>query len=470
MRERNLVNLAIVLVLAVISLVFVLPFNKPDFIKSIAFWQDPRARDLQIKQGLDLKGGLQVLLASSQENGATVTQDQMATARQIIENRVNGLGVAEPLVQLQGTDRILVELPGVTDKQLAIDLIKSTGQLEFVNAQTPLQDGTTISTSYQVARALEYPETLPPGNAQPISATQGISVPGQLYKTSFTGAILQDAQTRFDSAQGFVVNFRIRPESQDAFSQFTSSHIGAPMCIVLDHKVLSCPIIRAVLRDGGLISGNFTNESANNLALTLNYGSLPVAMKIETTRDIGATLGSDSIRRSLIAGIIAFVVMCIFLILYYRLPGVIGALSLLFFTLATLALFVLFPITMTLPGIAGFVLSIATAADANILVFERFKEELRAGRTVRAAVEAAFQRAWPSIRDSNMSTLLTCLILFIFGGSFGASAVRGFALNLAIGIGMSLFSAMFVSRTLMRLAFGNQPNEATEQRRAILGV
>ncbi len=468
MRERNLANLAIVLVLTVISLVFVLPFNKPDFIKSIAFWQDPRARDLQIKQGLDLKGGLQVLLASSQENGATVTQDQMATARQIIENRINGLGVAEPLVQLQGTDRILVELPGVTDKQLAIDLIKSTGQLEFVNAQTPLQDGTTISTSYQVARALEYPETSI--GSQPISATQGISVPGQLYKTSCTGEILLDAQTRFESAQGFVVNFRIRPAAQDAFSQFTGSHVGAPMCIVLDHKVLSCPIIRAVLRDGGLISGNFTNESANNLALTLNYGSLPVAMKIETTRDIGATLGSDSIRRSLIAGIIAFVVMCIFLILYYRLPGVIGALSLLFFTLATLALFVLIPITMTLPGIAGFVLSIATAADANILVFERFKEELRAGRTVRAAVEAAFQRAWPSIRDSNVSTLLTCLILFIFGGSFGASAVRGFALNLAIGIGMSLFSAMFVSRTLMRIAFGNQPSEATEQRRAILGV
>lgn len=187
------------------------------------------------------------------------------------------------------------------------------------------------------------------------------------------------------------------------------------MCIVLDHIVLSCPRIQAVLREGGLISGQFTRESANNLALTLNYGSLPVAMKIKTTRDIGATLGTDSIRRSLIAGAIAFVVMCIFSVLYYRLPGVIGALSLLFFTFATLALFVLIPITMTLPGIAGFVLSIATAADANILVFERFKESLRAGRTVRAAVEAAFNRAWPSIRDSNMSTLLTCFILFVFG-------------------------------------------------------
>lgn len=468
MRERNLVNLVIVIVLAVISLVFVLPFNKPDFIKSLAFWQDARARDLQIKQGLDLKGGLQVLLASNMENGAIVTPVQMENARRIIENRVNGLGVAEPLVQVQGTDRILVELPGVTDKQLAIDLIKSTGQLEFVDSGTAFQDGTVISTSYQVASALMYPSTSV--GAQPISATAGISVPGRLYNTAFTGEVLQDAQSNFDNAQGFVINFRIRPASQDAFGQFTGSRIGQPMCIVLDHIVLSCPTIRAVLREGGLISGNFDRESANNLALTLSYGSLPVAMKIETTRDIGATLGSESIRRSLVAGIIAFVVMCVFLILYYRLPGVIGAVSLLFFTLATLAIFILWPITMTLPGIAGFVLSIATAADANILVFERFKEELRAGRTVRAAVEAGFQRAWPSIRDSNISTLLTCLILFIFGGSFGASAVRGFALNLAIGLGMSLFSAMFVTRTLMRTVFSNQSNEATEQRRAILGV
>lgn len=468
MRERNLVNLVIVIILMVLSLVFVLPFNKPDFIKSVAFWQDPRARDLQIKQGLDLKGGLQVLLASNMEDGSTVTADQMSTARSIIENRVNGLGVAEPLVQVQGSDRILVELPGVTDKQLAIDLIKSTGQLEFVDAGEFLQDGTVISTSYQVARAMMFPETS--AGAQPISATAGISVPGRLYNTAFSGEVLQDATTGFDNAQGFVVNFRIRPAAQNAFGQFTSSRIGQPMCIVLDHIVLSCPRIQAVLRDGGLISGQFNRESAGNLALTLNYGSLPVAMKIETTRDIGATLGTDSIRRSLIAGAIAFVVMGIFLILYYRLPGVIGALSLLFFTFSTLALFVLIPITMTLPGIAGFVLSIATAADANILVFERFKEELRAGRTVRSAVEMAFNRAWPSIRDSNMSTLLTCFILFVFGGTFGASAVRGFALNLAIGIGMSLFSAMFVTRTLMRTAFGNQPNEATEQRKALLGV
>ena len=468
MRERNLVNLAIVLVLTVISLVFVLPFNKPDFIKSIAFWQDPRARDLQIKQGLDLKGGLQVLLASNMENGTAVTAEQIENARRIIESRINGLGVSEPLVQVQGTDRILVELPGVTDKELAIDLIKSTGQLEFVDAGATLQDGTVVSTSYQVAQALMYPQTTL--GSQPISATAGISVPGRLYNTAFTGEVLQDARSSLDSAQGYVVNFRIRPAAQDAFGQFTGSRIGQPMCIVLDHIVLSCPTIRAVLRDGGLISGNYDRESANNLALTLSYGSLPVAMKIETTRDIGATLGSDSIRRSIIAGGIAFAVMCIFLILYYRLPGVMGALSLLFFTLSTLALFVLIPITMTLPGIAGFVLSIATAADANILVFERFKEEVRAGRSVRAAVEAAFQRAWPSIRDSNMSTLLTCLILFIFGGTFGASAVRGFALNLAIGIGMSLFSAMFVTRTLMRTAFGNQPSEATDQRRALLGV
>ena len=204
----------------------------------------------------------------------------------------------------------------------------------------------------------------------------------------------------------------------------------------------------------------------------MSYGSLPVPLKLETTRDIGATLGADSIRRSLIAGAIALVAMAIFMVLYYRLPGVLSVVSLLFFTLFSLAIFVLLPVTLTLPGIAGFVLSIATAVDANILIFERFKEELRGGRTLRGAVEAAFSRAWPSIRDSNISTLLVCFILFFFGNTFGASAVKGFAITLIIGILVSLFSAMFVTRTLMRLTFSGaeQTEEAVEARRALLGV
>ncbi len=234
--------------------------------------------------------------------------------------------------------------------------------------------------------------------------------------------------------------------------------------------MLSCPRIQAVLSDGGSITGNFTLEGARQLALILSYGSLPVPLKLETTRDIGATLGADSIRQSLIAGIIALIALSVFMVIYYRLPGVLSVISLLFFTVFTLAIFVLLPVTLTLPGIAGFILSIATAVDANILVFERFKEELRAGRTLRGGVEAAFQRAWPSIRDSNVSTLLVCGILFFFGNTFGASAVKGFAITLAIGIGVSLFTAMFVTRTLMRLTFSESTTEAVQQRKALLGV
>ncbi len=468
MRERNLINLTIIILLAVLSAVIVAPIQKPDFVKNIAFWQDDRARDLQIKQGLDLKGGLQVLMSTELPAGTTVTADQMETARQIIENRVNGLGVTEPVVQTQGEDRILIELPGITNRELALDLIKQTGQLEFVDGgSNPPASGTKISTTFQTSRALLYPQTTPGGN--PISATTPISGV-RVLQTAFTGEIIATAKAGLSQVGQNLVDFTIRVAAQSPFGEYTSSRIGQTMCIVLDHEVLSCPVIRANLSTGGQISGNYDREEANKLALTLSYGSLPVPLKIETTRDVGATLGAESIRRSVIAGVIGLLVLLVFMMLYYRVPGVIAAASIVFFTLVSLALFVLIPITLTLPGIAGFVLSIATAADANILVLERFKEELRSGRTIRASVEAAFQRAWPSIRDSNISTLLTCIILLFFGNTFGASAVRGFALNLILGILLSMFSAMFVTRTFMRLAFFNQPSEATEQRKALLGV
>jgi protein-export membrane protein SecD len=417
---------------------------------------------------LDLKGGLQVLMSTELPEGTTIAPDQLETARQIIENRVNGLGLTEPVVQTQGEDRILIELPGITNRELALDLIKQTGQLEFVDGGTqPPSDGSRISTTYQTSRALLYPQTTSGG--QPISATVPVSGV-RVLQTAFTGEIIATARAGLSQLGQYVVDFTIRAGSQSPFGEYTASRVGQSMCIVLDHVVLSCPVIRDNLREGGQISGNFNNESANNLALTLSYGSLPVPLKIETTRDVGATLGAESIRRSQIAGAIGLIVLLLFVILYYRVPGVIAAASLIFFTVSSLALFVLIPITLTLPGIAGFVLSIATAADANILVLERFKEELRSGRTIRASVEAAFQRAWPSIRDSNISTIITCVILLFFGNTFGASAVRGFALNLILGIVLSMFSAMFVTRTLMRLAFFNQPSEATEQRKALLGV
>jgi protein-export membrane protein SecD len=469
MRQNTFVKLLIILVLLAISVYIVIPVPKPDFVKSLVFWQEARGRDLQIKQGLDLKGGLQVLLASNLPGGVQPTAEQMESARRIIEDRVNGLGVSEPIIQLQGEDRILIELPGVTDRNLAIDLIKQTGQLEFVDAGfNPLPDGTPISTTYSLYGGLLFPQTSPTG--KPISETLNAQATGRVYDTAFTGEILQSATPGLDNLGRHIVSFAIKPQFQGDFQRYTSEKLNQAMCIVLDQRVISCPTIRAVLSADGTISGSFTRESATNLALVLSYGSLPVPLTIETTRDIGATLGADSIRRSLIAGVIALIAMVAFMIARYRLPGALSAASLVFFMMASLALFVLIPVTLTLPGIAGFLLSVAAAVDANVLIFERFREELRGGRTMRGAVEAAFQRAWPSIRDANISTLITCAILFVFGNTFGASAVRGFAITLSLGILVSLFSAMFVTRTLMRLTFSEQAETIEARRTALLGV
>jgi preprotein translocase subunit SecD len=307
-------------------------------------------------------------------------------------------------------------------------------------------------------------------NGRPISEVLSARAGTMVLPTAFTGEVLQSATPALDQVGQNIVQFAIKPQFQTPFGSYTSAKIGQAMCIVLDQRVISCPTIQAALPDGGMITGQFTREAASNLALVLNYGSLPVPLTLETTRDIGATLGADSIRRSLIAGVIAFLALSIFMILYYRLPGVLAVGSLICFTLISLAVFILLPVTLTLPGIAGFILSIASAVDANILIFERFKEELRGGRTLRGAVETAFQRAWPSIRDSNLSTLITCAILFLFGNTFGASAVKGFAITLALGIVVSLFSAMFVTRTLMRLAFSESSTEAIQSHKALLGV
>jgi preprotein translocase subunit SecD len=464
MRQGNLVRLVIIIVLALLSAYVVAPFSKPQAITNLAFWQAERGRDLQVKQGLDLKGGLQVLLGTKLPEGQTATAEQMEVVRQVVEQRVNGLGVAEPLVQIQNQDKILVELPGVTDRATAIDLIKQTGQLEFVDAgRNAPPAGSTISTTFSTARQLEYPNTSP--GAAPIA---GEPPPG-IYRTAFTGEILQSADTGRQNVQN-VVQFVIRPSFVSDFTTFTGSRIGQQMCIVLDRVVLSCPVIQSQLNGQGIITGNFTPQSAAQLALTLSYGSLPVPLQLETTRDVGATLGAESVRRSVIAFAIALVALAIFMIAYYRLPGILSVLALGFFTLTSLAVFVLLPVVLTLPGIAGFVLSVATAVDANVLTFERFKEELRGGRTLRAAVEASFLRAWPSIRDSNMAALITCVVLWFFGGAFGASSVRGFAITLGLGILMSLFSAVFVTRTLMRLSFSEKPANYVAESKAALGL
>jgi preprotein translocase subunit SecD len=267
-----------------------------------------------------------------------------------------------------------------------------------------------------------------------------------------TGAAIDTVAVQVGQAGGYVVAFKLTSEGSRIFSAFTSAHIGDILAIVLDKKVISAPSINSAITEGeGVIEGNFTQEEADTLTVQLLYGSLPVPLKVVETRTVGATLGADSLNKSLLAGAIGFAIVILFMILYYRLPGVVAAVAIILYALITFALFRLIPVTLTLPGIAGLMLSTGSALDANILIFERLKEELRAGRALGQAVDLAWKRAWPSIRDANIATLITSAILFWFGSSFGATIVKGFSFTLAVGVIVSLFSAIIVTRTFLAL-------------------
>lgn len=415
-----------------------------------------------VHEGLDLQGGLQVLLEADVPNCNTVELEAMQAAQTIVERRVNALGLTEPLVQRQGTCRIVVELPGVTDSEQAIATLKQTGLLEFVEAGTQfLDEGTRIETDCadpaQVDCGAATGATLPTPATSLTDTITGTANAQRLH-TVMTGAAIKDASVTTQNGK-IVIAFSLTDEGSKIFSAFTTQHVGEVLAIVLDKAVISAPRINSAITDGsGIIEGRFTSDTANQLAIQLRYGSLPVPLRVAQSREIGPTLGQDSVRKSAVAGVIGMAAVVLFMALYYRLPGLIASVALGVYAVITFAIFKggLFfigipPVTLTLPGIAGFVLSVGVAVDANILIFERLKEELRNGKSLQQAVEAGFTRAWPSIRDSNISTLITCLILFIFGSNFGASVVKGFAVTLALGVFVSLFTAITVTRTILHL-------------------
>ena len=390
-------------------------------------------REIDTRLGLDLVGGVQALLEADLPEGTTVDAEEMQTATRIVENRVNGLGVTEALVQQAGDKRIVVELPGVEDPTEAISTIQETGLLEFVSmGYTPPLAGSVIVTDF---------------------ATSDEPVEGQqVWETIMTGDKIEFVQVTRDPSGNYVIQFRLNDEGAQTFSEYTTNHVGESLGIVLDKTVISSPRVNEPINEGeGIISGGFTLESANNLALQLRYGSLPIPLKVVETRTIGPSLGQDSLEKSLLALLIGFIVVILFMAIYYRLPGVVADISIIIYALVTFSIFRYIPVTLTLPGIAGFMLSTGSALDANILIFERLKEELRAGRKLNQAVDIAWKRAWPSIRDSNIATLITCGILFWFGSAFGATVVKGFSLTLAIGVVISLFTALFVTRTFFNL-------------------
>jgi protein-export membrane protein SecD len=289
----------------------------------------------------------------------------------------------------------------------------------------------------------------------PCQTVDGVLVQAPAYETVMTGAVLREAHVETNNFDQPLIAFTLQPDQKDFFAEYTREHQGDFLTIVLDKQVISSPRIQSVIDSGqGTITGQFTLEEAQKLALQLRFGSLPVPLRIESTRQVGATLGAQSVESSIRAGAIGVLIVLLFMLLYYRLPGVMADIALIFYMLLNFAIFEALPVTLTLPAITGFLLSTGMAVDANVLIFERLKEELGKNAGIKQAVDTGFSKAWISIRDSNVATLVICMVLWMFGRSFGASAVQGFALTLAIGVLVSMFTAVIVTRSLVKLVIG----------------
>lgn len=435
----------------------------------------PYSQAFKIHLGLDLQGGSHLEYQADFKGVAPADQaDALTAIRDTIERRVNSFGVSEPVVQVTGTDRIIVELPGIKNVNDAINQIGQTPTLEFKVQGTGAQQAQVDASGTL---------TLDP-NAQWVS-------------TGLSGKQLQRATVDFETANGIpnqvVVRLQFNSDGTKLFSQITSANIGKPVAIFLDGQLISQPTVQTAIIDGtAIISGNFTVDAAKQLATRLNSGALPVPIHLISQENVGATLGKISVQQSVIAGIIGILMIILFMIIYYRFPGLLAVFALLIYGVISFSIFKigisftavvlvglffflslsvnawygvlaflsyiilmlasgLSPVTLTLAGIAGFILSIGMAVDANILIFERIKEEIRSGKEINKALDDGFLRAWPSIRDSNISSLITTVILY----AFGTPSIKGFAVTLGVGILISMFTAISVTRTFLKLFVGN---------------
>ncbi len=390
-------------------------------------------RDLSIRKGLDLAGGTSVILEANMQG---IPQDRKTDAlnsvKVVIEKRVNFFGVSEPVIltSIVGSSyRIIVELPGVTDVNQAVNLIGTTAQLNF------WEEG--ASSSAKIA-----------SGALPIGITSLFSNP---QKTNLSGRDLDKSSVTFDPNTGKPqVEMIFTADGAKKFEDITKRNVNKIVAIALDNQIVEAPRVNQVISGGNaVITGTFTTEQAKALSIQLNAGALPVPLSVLAQNTVGATLGQTSLQKSLFAGVLGFLIIVIFMSVLYGRLGVLASIALFLYTLFVLALFKLVPITLTLAGIAGFVLSIGMAVDANILIFERMKEEIRRGKPREIALELGFSRAWTSIRDSNISSIITSLILIYFG----TGIVRGFAVTLLIGVLVSMFSAIVVTRTFLRMVY-----------------
>ncbi len=388
--------------------------------------------DLNFRLGLDLQGGTHLVYQAdlSKINDAD-KESAMSGLRDVIERRVNAYGIAEPNVQVARGDRLVVELAGVKDTEAAIKMIGETPLLQFKEEMTAEEKAA-------------FEEQFKDSNLD-IS----ILAMYEYKETGLGGEQLERADVIYNpSTYQPEVQLQFNNEGTKLFGDITSRNIGRRVAIYLDGTPISVPTVETAITDGkAIISGNFTQTEANTLVQRLNAGALPVPISLLSQQTVDASLGQDSVNASLVAGLVGFALLCLFMILYYRVEGVLAVVALILYVLLSLTVFKLIPVTLTLSGIAGFLLSIGMAVDANVLIFERIKEEIRRGKTIELAIEEGFARAWSSIFDSNASTLLTCLIL----AYFGTGTVTGFAVTLSIGILLSMFSAIVVSKNLLKV-------------------
>jgi len=432
-----------IILLGIVILAFLAGnFAYPKYIKSIFpnFW------DVDFKLGLDLQGGTHLLYQADLSN---IDKEDYSSAmeglRDIIERRVNMFGVAEPVVQTQelgDQHRLVVELAGIKDPAQAIKMIGETPFLEFREQKDETETQAILDKQVEI-EGLDFEQVQSVENWE-------LAFQDPYFKpTSLTGEYLEKAEIVFNQQTGSpLIGIQFNDEGSKLFEEITTNNVGKLLAIYIDGVAISTPVVNeAIVGGSAQITGNFTVDEAKELARNLNAGALPVPIELISQQTVGPTLGKVSLEESLKAGIIGLFLVVLFLIIFYRVPGLLASFSLVVYVFVILSLFKLIPVTLTLAGIGGFILSIGMAVDANILIFSRMKEELKKEQSFSVSLEEGFRRSWPSIRDGNLTTLIVALILFLLGTSF----IKGFAFTLSIGILVSMFSAIFITRNLLRL-------------------
>lgn len=414
---------------------------------------------LPITLGLDLQGGTRLVLEGQPTKKVPLSDDAMAGAVAVIRNRIDALGVTEPIIHRKGKDQIVVELPGVKDPERAIKIIGDTANLEFVEAEWAPADETKL-TPEKVKEFYGSEAYL-----DKVKIIRNNEVVGEkpiiLKKVALTGGVLKGAWPGVDEYGNPVVDIEFDSEGAKLFADVTARSVGRPIAILLDKKIISAPNVREPIPSGkAQISGDFSIEEVQDMVIKLKAGALPIPVKPVETRIIGPTLGKDSIEKSKFAGMIGFAIIAAFMILYYRLPGFLACVALGIYVTIVLGVLSLIHATLTLPGIAGLLLSIGMAVDANVIIFERLKEELRLKKTIKLSIVTSFERAFWAILDSNVTTIIAAATLFFVG----TGTIKGFAVTLSVGIVASMFSAIVITRMLLDMMVDSKILSGSESR------